>query len=232
MEGEIYRAMGGCAATHLINLLIDPIPANQRLDVAPDQEGGENQEDEEPGEQESQAHTAERGRGGAGRGFANPSRQEGTCPSSCSPAAPFRAQARRAGQGPGSWVCRAEAAEAASSQGGVASPKPAGAGGGFKSFSAGMAPSPSLGFAWVFWGVCEMEQPPSTQRDAYTRRNLAPTSPRHSKSLGSSRLESPYAPRAIPVTLQRRMRRMMEHSTVPAIHLEGRAAGHNLEMWG
>lgn len=47
--------------THLINLLVHPIPANQRLDVAPDQEGGENQEDEEPGEQESQAHAAARG---------------------------------------------------------------------------------------------------------------------------------------------------------------------------
>lgn len=44
-------------------------------------------------------------------------------------------------------------------------------------------------------------------------------------------MESPYAPRAIPVTLQRRMRRMMEHSTAPAIHLEGRAAEHSLEMW-
>lgn len=45
-------------------------------------------------------------------------------------------------------------------------------------------------------------------------------------------MESPYAPRAIPITLQARMRRMMEHSTVPAIHLEERAAGHSLEIWG
>lgn len=76
-QGEIYRAMGGCVATHLINLLVDPVPANQRLDVAPNQEGGENQEDEEPGEQESQAHAAGRGRGDAGGGFADPSGQKG-----------------------------------------------------------------------------------------------------------------------------------------------------------
>lgn len=181
MEGEIYGAMGGCVATHLINLLIDPIPANQRLDVAPDQEGGENQEDEEPGEQESQAHAAERGRGGAGRGFANPSGQEGTCPSSCSPAAPSRARARRAGQGPGSWVCRAEGprelpaprteqllpnlpAQAVTS----------------KAFPLRWLPVPPLVLPGFFWGVREMEQHPSTQRDAYTRRNLAPASPRHS----------------------------------------------------
>lgn len=151
--------MGGCMATHLINLVVDPIPANQRLDVAPDQEGGKNQEDEEPGEQESQAHAAERGRGGAGDGFADPNGQEGACPSSCSPAAPSRARARRAGQGPGRGVCRA--AGAASSQGGAASPKPAGAGGGFKSFSSGTAPSPSLGFAWgVFLGGVRWKSPP------------------------------------------------------------------------
>ena len=77
MQAEISAAMGGCMATHLINLLVDPIPANQCLDVAPNQEGGENQEDEEPGEQESQAHAAERGRGGAVGGFADPSGQKG-----------------------------------------------------------------------------------------------------------------------------------------------------------
>lgn len=59
-QAEIYGPTGGRVATHLINFLIDPIPANKRLDVAPNQEGGENQEDEEPGEQESQAHAAEK----------------------------------------------------------------------------------------------------------------------------------------------------------------------------
>lgn len=76
-QAEIYGAMGGCVTTHLINLLVHPIPANQCLDVAPNQEGGENQEDEEPGEQESQAHAAERGRGGTGDSFADPSGQKG-----------------------------------------------------------------------------------------------------------------------------------------------------------
>lgn len=56
--------MDRCMATHLINLLVDPIPANQCLDVAPNQERGKNQEDEEPGEQETQAYATERGRGG------------------------------------------------------------------------------------------------------------------------------------------------------------------------
>lgn len=59
-QAEIHGPTCGCVATHLINFLIDPIPANKCLDVAPNQEGGENQEDEEPGEQESQAHAAEK----------------------------------------------------------------------------------------------------------------------------------------------------------------------------
>lgn len=60
MQAEIYGLTGARVATNLINFLIDPIPANKRLDVAPNQEGGENQEDEEPGEQESQAHATEK----------------------------------------------------------------------------------------------------------------------------------------------------------------------------
>lgn len=180
-EGEIYRAMGVCVATHLKNLLVDPIPANQRLDVAPDQEGGENQEDEKPGEQESQAYATERERGGAGRGFANPSGQEGTCSSSCSPAAPSRARARRAGQGPGSWVCRAEGPrELPAPRAEQLLPNLPAQAVASKAFPLAPLPVPPPCLCLGFFGVCEMEQPPSTQRDAYTRRNLAPTSPRHS----------------------------------------------------
>ena len=75
----MHRCMKQQTATHLVNLLVDPIPANQCLDVAPNQEGGENHEDEEPGEQETQAHAAERRRGDAEGSFADLSGLAVTC---------------------------------------------------------------------------------------------------------------------------------------------------------
>lgn len=176
-EGEIYRAMGGCVATHLINLLVDPIPANQRLDVAPDQEGGENQEDEEPGEQESQAHAAGRGRGGgrwwlgspeqAGRDLPGQLQPRGSVPSPGTPGWAGRWQRGVPGSGAGlpgrssfSQSCRR--------------------GRRLQKFFRWDLSQPLPWLCLDFFGGSVRWSSPPAPREAYTRRNLAPASPRHS----------------------------------------------------
>lgn len=48
------------AGTYLVNLLIGPVLAHQRLDISPNQKRGKDPENQEPGEEEAKANATAR----------------------------------------------------------------------------------------------------------------------------------------------------------------------------